>query len=212
MTYEPAAPVQQLFDAVWEGAEDAVVRLLRAGVPADATDEDGQTPLYRAAVSDELGIVRLLLAAGAEPERLSGHEGGDLPLCGAAVGGHTDVVLALIAAGARPDTAEAFGFTAMTWAVQLGHAATVEALLDHGADPDLPAPGANPRWSWPRAGARPVPSGRCCGTAHAHGRRHSRRPAPGWRVMSRRSCARGCWRRTATGRRRSRAASRRTVG
>ncbi|MFD3441424.1 ankyrin repeat domain-containing protein [Streptomyces sp. NPDC058685] len=144
MTYEPAAPVQQLFDAVWEGAEDAVVRLLRAGVPADATDEDGQTPLYRAAVSDELGIVRLLLAAGAEPERLSGHEGGDLPLCGAAVGGHTDVVLALLAAGARPDTAEAFGFTAMTWAVQLGHAATVEALLDHGADPDLPAPRGEP--------------------------------------------------------------------
>ncbi|WNO75191.1 HEAT repeat domain-containing protein [Streptomyces sp. AM8-1-1] len=144
MTYEPEASVQQLFDAVWEGAEDAVVRLLRAGVPADATDEDGQTPLYRAAVSDELGIVRLLLAAGAEPERLSGHEGGDLPLCGAAVGGHTDVVLALIAAGARPDTAEAFGFTAMTWAVQLGHAATVEALLDHGADPDLPSPGGEP--------------------------------------------------------------------
>ncbi|WP_327684800.1 ankyrin repeat domain-containing protein [Streptomyces sp. NBC_00467] len=144
MTYEPAASVPQLFDAVWEGAEDAVVRLLRAGVPADATDEDGETPLYRAAVSDELGIARLLLAAGAEPERLSGPEGGDLPLCGAAVGGHTDVVLALIAAGARPDTAEAFGFTAMTWAVQLGHAATVEALLDHGADPDLPAPGGEP--------------------------------------------------------------------
>ncbi|MFD6993152.1 ankyrin repeat domain-containing protein [Streptomyces sp. NPDC059943] len=131
----------ELFSAVYEGRDDAVVALLRSGVPAEATDRDGQSALYAAAVSDEPGAVRVLLAAGADPERASGVDGGDLPLCGAACGGHTEVVLALLAAGARPDRREAYGFTALAWAVGQGHAATVEALLAHGADPDLPGPG-----------------------------------------------------------------------
>lgn len=131
----------ELFSAVYEGRDDALVALLRSGVPAEATDQDGQSALYAAAVSDEAGAVRVLLAAGADPERASGPDGGDLPLCGAAVGGHTEVVLALLAAGARPDRREAYGFTALAWAVGQGHAATVEALLAHGADPGLPGPG-----------------------------------------------------------------------
>ncbi|GGK01731.1 hypothetical protein GCM10011583_36660 [Streptomyces camponoticapitis] len=130
-----------LFAAVYEGREDTVVTLLRSGVTAEATDQDGQSALYAAAVSDEPGAVRLLLAAGADPERSSGPGDGDLPLCGAACGGHTEVVLALLAAGALPDRREAYGFTALAWAVGQGHAATVEALLAHGADPDLPGPG-----------------------------------------------------------------------
>lgn len=141
MTKEPAAKVRALFEAVHSGADDAVVGLLRAGVPADVTDEDGQTPLYLAAVSDEVGIVRVLLAAGADPGRPSGPESGDLPLCGASVGGHTEVVRALLAAGAQPDQQEAYGFTALRWAVTQGHAATAWALLEYGAGPDLPGPG-----------------------------------------------------------------------
>ncbi|OKK08434.1 hypothetical protein AMK26_05360 [Streptomyces sp. CB03234] len=132
--------VEDLFEAVHGGDEDAVVRLLRAGVPAEATDEDGQTALYLAAVSDHAGIVRLLLAAGAHPGCGSGEGAGDLPLCGAACGGHTGAVRALLAAGARPDQREEFGFTALTWAVRNGYADTVEALLEYGADPGLPGP------------------------------------------------------------------------
>lgn len=131
----------ELFSAVYDGRDNAVVALLRSGVPAEATDQDGQSALYAAAVSDEPGAVRLLLAAGADPERASGPDGGDLPLCGAACGGHTEVVLALLAAGASPDRREAYGFTALAWAVGQGHVETVEALLAHGADPDLPGPG-----------------------------------------------------------------------
>ncbi|MFF0447862.1 ankyrin repeat domain-containing protein [Streptomyces sp. NPDC004609] len=144
MRREPEAAAAELFTALYEGDEDAVVRLLRAGLPADTTDEDGQTPLYLAALQNDPGTVRLLLAAGAEPERPSGSEGGDLPLCGAAVGGHTDVVRALLAAGARPGTPESMGFTAMIWAVRQGYAATVRALLEHGADPDLAGPDGEP--------------------------------------------------------------------
>ncbi|MFE3826802.1 ankyrin repeat domain-containing protein [Streptomyces sp. NPDC059092] len=141
MTKEAAAGVTGLFEAVTDGEDDTVVRLLRAGVSAEATDTDGETVLYRAAVSDEAGMVRLLLAAGADPQRASGPEGWDLPLCAAACGGHTEVVRALLAAGAAPDGREAFDYTAIAWAVVQGFADTAETLLEYGADPDLPGPG-----------------------------------------------------------------------
>lgn len=118
--------------------------MLRAGVSAESVDEDGASALYLAAVSDRPGAVRLLLAAGADPDRACGPESGDLPLCGAACGGHTEVVEALLAAGARPDLPEQFGFTALRWAVGLGHARTAEVLLAYGADPCLPGPEGEP--------------------------------------------------------------------
>ncbi|WP_137990004.1 ankyrin repeat domain-containing protein [Streptomyces vilmorinianum] len=132
-----------LFDAILDGDADSVVRLLRSGVSPEADDE-GETALYRAALANEPGIVRLLLAAGADPARGSGEQAGDLPLCGAACGGHTEVVRALLAAGAQPDQPEEYGMTAMDWAAQLGHAETVRALLEYGADPGRPRPGGPP--------------------------------------------------------------------
>lgn len=143
MTNEPIRDEPSLFDALYED-DDAVVRALRAGARAESSDEEGTTALYLAAVHDRPGAVRLLLAAGADPDRASGPEGSDLPLCGAACGGHTEVVRALLAAGARPDLREEFGFTALRWAVGLGRAATVEALLAGGADPLLPGPQGEP--------------------------------------------------------------------
>ncbi|WP_435056951.1 ankyrin repeat domain-containing protein [Streptomyces sp. bgisy060] len=128
-----------LFDAILAGDEDGVVRALRSGADPEARD-DGETALYRAAVGDAAGIVRLLLAAGADPDRGSGGDGSDLPLCGAACGGHTEVVRALLAAGAAVDRAEAYGFTALAWAIRLGHADTARVLLEHGAAPDRPGP------------------------------------------------------------------------
>ncbi|MGW6566191.1 ankyrin repeat domain-containing protein [Streptomyces sp. NPDC054975] len=145
-----------LFDALHEGA-DAVVRALRAGVSPETTDaEDGETVLYRAAVANEPGIVRLLLAAGADPARGSGEKAGDLPLCGAACGGHAEVVRALLAAGAAADQVEAYGFTALDWAVRLGHAETVRILLEHGAAPSRPGPdGLPPLVAAARRGSTP---------------------------------------------------------
>ncbi|MGW6156694.1 ankyrin repeat domain-containing protein, partial [Streptomyces sp. NPDC055144] len=139
MDEEQKAGASGLFDAVYGGDEDAVVRALRAGAAADEPDDEGRTALYLASVSDEPSIVRLLLSAGADPDRLS--SGTDLPLCGAACGGHTEVVRALLAADARVDLREEFGFTAMAWALQRGHERVVRALLDGGADPQLPGPG-----------------------------------------------------------------------
>ncbi|MFC9945769.1 ankyrin repeat domain-containing protein [Streptomyces pratensis] len=139
MTNGPAGGASSLFEALYDD-EDAVVRALRAGASAESSDEDGATALYLASVQDLPGAVRMLLAAGADPNRASGPEAGDLPLCGAACGGHAAVVGALLSAGADPDLSEEFGFTALRWAAGLGHARVAEALLAHGADPDLPGP------------------------------------------------------------------------
>ncbi|WP_329212135.1 ankyrin repeat domain-containing protein [Streptomyces sp. NBC_00683] len=139
MTKDPAGDAGNLFEALYDG-ENAVVRALRAGASAESSDTDGTTALYLASVEDLPGAVRLLLAAGADPNRASGPEAGDLPLCGAACGGHGEVVEALLAAGAEPDLREEFGFTALRWAVGLGHARIAETLLSHGADPGLPGP------------------------------------------------------------------------
>ncbi|MFJ8662998.1 ankyrin repeat domain-containing protein [Streptomyces sp. NPDC093795] len=131
--------MSMLFDAIRDGDEDGAVRALRDGAGPESR-EDGETALYRAAVGDEAGIVRVLLAAGADPGRGSGEDGGDLPLCGAAVGGHSEVARALLAAGAAADQEEAYGFTALAWALRLGHADTARVLLEYGADPDRRGP------------------------------------------------------------------------
>ncbi|MGW1095315.1 ankyrin repeat domain-containing protein [Streptomyces sp. NPDC002455] len=139
MTNGPVGGASDLFEALYDD-EDAVVRALRAGASAESCDEEGTTALYLASVQDLPGAVRLLLAAGADPNRASGPESGDLPLCGAACGGHAEVVGALLSAGAEPDLSEDFGFTALRWAAGLGHAEVAETLLARGADPDLPGP------------------------------------------------------------------------
>ncbi|MEK8142632.1 ankyrin repeat domain-containing protein [Streptomyces sp. M10(2022)] len=72
---------------------------MRSGASAESTDEESTTALYLAAVQDRPAVVRLLLAAGADPDRASGRDAADLPLCGAACGGHTEVVDALLSAG-----------------------------------------------------------------------------------------------------------------
>ncbi|MFD7612546.1 ankyrin repeat domain-containing protein [Streptomyces sp. NPDC059828] len=134
----------ELFEALFQGDDDAVVRALRAGAAAEAADEDGQTALYAAASLNQPGMVRLLLAAGADPDRPSDADGGGLPLCGAAVWGRTEVMQALLAAGARPDLEEDPGVRALTWACRQGRAEIVDLLLTGGADPDLPGPGGEP--------------------------------------------------------------------
>ncbi|MEU7698005.1 hypothetical protein AB0B81_07030, partial [Streptomyces sp. NPDC039028] len=50
-----------LFDAIRHGDEDGAVRALRDGADPEGR-EDGESALYRAALGNEAGIVRVLLA------------------------------------------------------------------------------------------------------------------------------------------------------
>ncbi|MEU9984172.1 ankyrin repeat domain-containing protein [Streptomyces sp. NPDC050856] len=165
---------EKLFGAVYRGDEDAVVRLLRAGAPAGAEDASGSSALHEAAVNGHAGVVRLLLAWGADP----GH-GAELPLCGAASAGRTDAVRALLAAGADPDQEEEFGFTALAWAVGQGHTGTVRALLEYGADPGRPgADGGLPLVAAARRGSPSVV--RALLAHRAPGRKEALREARRW--------------------------------
>ncbi|MFC1232837.1 MULTISPECIES: ankyrin repeat domain-containing protein [Streptomyces] len=93
--------------------------------------------LVEAASSEDVGAVRALLRAGADPDGADAH--GTTPLYAAAVGGSAEIVARLLEAGASPDVesrGETDG-TALCAAAAWGHADVVRRLLAHGADPDL---------------------------------------------------------------------------
>jgi hypothetical protein len=53
-------------------APDVTEVLLKAGVPPDQPDSDGRTALWHAACGGNVGVVKLLLDAGADPARRTG--------------------------------------------------------------------------------------------------------------------------------------------
>ncbi|MCB1933888.1 MAG: ankyrin repeat domain-containing protein [Candidatus Accumulibacter sp.] len=110
----------------------ATLRALRAfSVPLDAVaDADGRTLLVRAAGLDG-GLVRLLLACGADPDRAAAD--GDRPLHACADLGSVEIATALLAAGGPPDSRDSQGGSALHRAAALGHETLVGTLLAHGA-------------------------------------------------------------------------------
>ena len=107
-----------LVEAAGWAAARRVGELLRAGAAPDLPDRDGTTPLYRASVQGRADTVRVLLAAGADPNRESGTGDEGLPLCAAACWGHEAAVRALLAGGADPALRQdgGRGRTAAEWA------------------------------------------------------------------------------------------------
>ena len=124
--------------AVWSGQVETVRRLLAMGASPSAADRDGTTPLYAAALRPNPTLVRLLLAAGADPNAESSGESEGTPLCAAACWGHSAVVGELLAHGADPDQREdgGTGCSPLLWACRNGHEETVRLLLEAGADPN----------------------------------------------------------------------------
>lgn len=113
---------------------------LRLGLDVNARDEHGFTPLMDAARhSDGHEIIDLLLAAGADP--LTRTSFGSTALHVAAIIRDADpqVVQLLTGAGLNVDAADKNGSTALMEAVEFGSPAMIEALLDAGANPRVPA-------------------------------------------------------------------------
>jgi ankyrin repeat protein len=99
------------------GTANEVAALVAVGADPNQADDQGTTPLYRAAVQGNAAAVKVLLAAGARPEDESGTGDEGLPLCAAACHGHREVMGLLIAAGADPRRREdgGQGLSAVEW-------------------------------------------------------------------------------------------------
>ena len=128
--------IQRLADAAETGDVEQVARLLREDVPADARNTEGwsRMALDRAILAGQTDVVRLLLAAGADPNQRVGDYKETMPLRFAASLGRIDIARLLLNAGADPDGHVDDQATPLIMAAGGGHAAIVEMLLDHGAN------------------------------------------------------------------------------
>jgi hypothetical protein len=107
----------KIFDLARQGQTEALVAYVDAGVPANLTNDRGDSLVMLAAYHGHAEAVRALLERGAEADRIN--DRGQTPLAGAVFKGEDAVTRALLDAGADPsagtpsavDTARMFGRT-----------------------------------------------------------------------------------------------------
>ncbi|MET8943839.1 ankyrin repeat domain-containing protein [Streptomyces sp. NPDC004542] len=105
----------KIFDLARQGRTEALAAYVDAGVPADLTNDRGDSLVMLAAYHGHAEAVRALLARGATPDQVN--DRGQTPLAGAVFKGEADVIEALVEGGADPgagtpsavDTARMFG-------------------------------------------------------------------------------------------------------
>ncbi|WRZ94155.1 ankyrin repeat domain-containing protein [Streptomyces sp. NBC_01007] len=107
----------KIFDLARRGETETLVAYVDAGVPADLTNDRGDSLVMLAAYHGHAEAVRALLERGAEADRVN--DRGQTPLAGAVFKGEEAVIRVLLAAGADPaagmpsavDTARMFAKT-----------------------------------------------------------------------------------------------------
>ncbi|MFC4611007.1 ankyrin repeat domain-containing protein [Streptomyces maoxianensis] len=107
----------KVFDLARRGETETLAAYIDAGVPANLTNDRGDTLVMLAAYHGHAPAVEALLARGAEPNRAN--DRGQTPLAGAVFKGEDAVIRVLLAGGADPaagtpsamDTARMFGKT-----------------------------------------------------------------------------------------------------
>ncbi|MCX3060101.1 ankyrin repeat domain-containing protein [Streptomyces beihaiensis] len=105
----------KIFDLARRGETEALTGYVDAGVPANLTNDRGDTLVMLAAYHGHADTVRALAERGADVDRPN--DRGQTPLAGAVFKGAEDVIKGLLAAGADPaagtpsalDTARMFG-------------------------------------------------------------------------------------------------------
>lgn len=107
----------KIFDLARRGRTEELVAYVDAGVPANLTNDRGDTLVMLAAYHGHAEAVRALLARGAEADRAN--DRGQTPLAGAVFKGEQEVIRVLVDGGADPlagtpsavDTARMFART-----------------------------------------------------------------------------------------------------
>ncbi|KAL1410642.1 hypothetical protein Q8F55_004661 [Vanrija albida] len=95
---EAIALAGKLFDLARAGTTADLEVYVDAGVPANLTNQSGDTLLMLAAYHGHSGTVAMLLRKGADPDALNAK--GQSPIAGAVFKLHNDVVTTLLEAGA----------------------------------------------------------------------------------------------------------------
>jgi ankyrin repeat protein len=127
--------------ATYARQHDAMRTLVGAGADPNALEQDRYDIVTIAAVADDVATLATALALGASAKNITSRYDGTA-LIAAAHLGHDEVVRMLIAAGAPLDHVNNLGWTAVIESIVLGdggarHAATLKALIDAGANPNL---------------------------------------------------------------------------
>lgn len=91
----------RLFDLARTGETERLRAYVEAGVPADLTNDRGDTLLMLAAYHGHAGTVRALAELGADPGRAN--DRGQTPLAGAVFKKEPGVIRALLETGADPN-------------------------------------------------------------------------------------------------------------
>jgi ankyrin repeat protein len=147
-----------LSEAAIIGAAPVIDALLEGGADANAANPEGETPLMEVARTGKVEAAALLLDAGAQVNAIE-RWGGQSALMWAAAQSQLDMIKFLIARGAavdgrgtvrqwerkiikepRPKDMNQGGFTALLYAVREGCIECARALVEGGADIDLPDP------------------------------------------------------------------------
>lgn len=128
-----AVAAESLWSAVDAGDEATVVWLVDRGVPVDAVDWRGLTPLMRALERRDPGMAAALLEAGADPAAVDA-AGGSV-LFHALRHGETSVVKEVLDRGVSGEGLTPDGGSLFAFAVAEGRIASARLLLDAGADP-----------------------------------------------------------------------------
>jgi uncharacterized protein len=120
----------------------AAQALIRLGANPNALDAQRYDIITIAGVNNDLEMLKIALAGGGNARAITSPYNGTA-LIAAAHLGHVEIVRALIAAKAPLNHVNNLGWTALLEAVVLGngganHTATVEALVNAGADVNIP--------------------------------------------------------------------------
>lgn len=132
--------IHPLHAAALAGQTKIVSILLERGAKVDALDNVGRTPLmtFVSGAVGDVGVLRILLAAGADPNLIDG-AAHLYALHYAAMQGRVDETALLVAAGADVNAKDSlYGKSPLHYAMDCdsmrGTQAVVQFLIDHGAD------------------------------------------------------------------------------
>ncbi len=113
-----------------------IAELIAKGADVNVANAMSDHALYFAVFSGNADIVKMLLQAGADPERGSSSVN-STALSDAAQWGHTACVDVLIQHQARLNVQDQWGYTPLMWAAYRGHKDIVIKLIAAGADVSL---------------------------------------------------------------------------